>query len=124
GAANKHISRSGLLERFGLISNRPANETCHARVADTGPARPPDWDVTRFSEFEQTLIFRIPCGCNSAARKRNCWSRRGRSFWWMRSVSNLGHSRCNSFQRAEDFRVHILAGHTPTSETLAHAPQE
>src|SRR5262249_2306756 len=59
-AANKHISRSGLLEWFGMISNRPINQTCRARVADASPARPSHGNVTSFSEFEQTLELRIP----------------------------------------------------------------
>src|SRR5262245_12482814 len=59
-AANKHISRSGPLQRFGLISNRPADQTRYARVADPSPTRPSHWNVTRFSQLEQTLELRIP----------------------------------------------------------------
>jgi hypothetical protein len=39
-------------------------------VADAGPAGPSHWNVTRFSEFEQTLEFGIPFNGYPAARER------------------------------------------------------
>jgi hypothetical protein len=42
----------------------------------------------------------------------------------MRSVINAGHSRRNTLKVTEDFRMHIVSEHTPTSLSILNALQE
>src|SRR5580700_12301263 len=67
--AYEHVPGSGPLQRLRVISNRSANQTSHAGVTDSSPARPSDRNVARFRQFKQTSEFRIPCGGNPATRK-------------------------------------------------------
>jgi len=69
GTAYQHVPGSGPLERFGIISNRSANQTSHAGMTDASPARPSDRNVARFRQFKQTRESRIPSGGNSATRE-------------------------------------------------------
>src|SRR5690348_638550 len=93
--AHQHIPGSRPLERFGVITNRSANQTSHAGVAYSGPARPSDWNVARFSQFKQAPELRIPRGGDSTTRKRHRGARSGRSLWQVRSVINPRHAGGN-----------------------------
>src|SRR5215470_12987136 len=104
-ATNKHISRCGLFEWLRMIANRSANQTCHASVADASPARPSHWNVTRFSEFEQTLELRVPGNGDPTPGERNCWTRPCWPLWSMRSMNHLRHPWCNRVQSAKDFHM-------------------
>jgi hypothetical protein len=42
GAAYEHVPGSGPLQRLRVINNRSANQTSHAGMTDSGPARPSD----------------------------------------------------------------------------------
>src|ERR1700675_4384172 len=69
GTAYEHVPGSGPLERLRVISNRSANQTSHAGMTDSSPARPPDRDVARFRQFKQTGKLTIPSGGNPAPRE-------------------------------------------------------
>src|ERR1700751_5106194 len=44
GTAYEHVPRGGPLQRFRVVSDRSGNQTSHARVAGSSPARPADGD--------------------------------------------------------------------------------
>src|SRR5271167_2116855 len=69
GAAHEHVPGSGPLQRLRVINNRSANQTSHAGMTDSSPARPSDGNVARFRQFKQALEFRIPSGGNPATRE-------------------------------------------------------
>src|SRR5208337_663713 len=69
GTAYEHVPRSGPLERLRVVSNRSINQTSHAGMTDTNPARPSDRNVARFRQFKQAPEFRIPSGSNPATRE-------------------------------------------------------
>src|SRR5579872_2555742 len=69
GTAYEDVPVSGPLERFRVVSNRSANQTSHAGMTDSRPARPPDRNIARFRQFEQGGEFRIPRGSNPATRE-------------------------------------------------------
>src|ERR1700675_3277439 len=69
GTAYQHVSGSGPLQRLRVITNRSANQTSHAGMTDSSPARPSDGNIARFRQFEQTSEFRIPSGSNPATRE-------------------------------------------------------
>src|SRR5213080_3049941 len=58
--AYEHVSGSGPLQRLRVINNQSANQTSHAGMTDSSPARPSDRNVARFREFKQASEFRIP----------------------------------------------------------------
>src|SRR2546429_488713 len=122
--AYEHVSGSGPLQRLRVINNQSANQTSHAGMTDSSPARPSDRNVARFREFKQASEFRIPSGGHPATRERNCGARSGRPLWRVRSVNNLCHTRGNGLERTKNFRVHILSEYTPGSQPIAHVLQE
>src|SRR5580698_157023 len=124
GTAYEHVPGSGPLQRLRIINNRSANQTSHAGMADSSPARPSDRNIARFRQFKQTFESRIPCGGNPATHERDWGARSGQPLWQVRSVNNLRHTRGNSLERTEDFRVHIPGEHTPVSQPIAHVLQE
>src|SRR5208283_1694906 len=69
GTAYEHVPGSGPLQRLRVIGNRSANQTSHAGMTDSSPARPSDRNVARFRQFKQTSEFRIPSGGNPATRE-------------------------------------------------------
>src|ERR1700687_1430260 len=69
GTAYEYVPRSGPLQRLRVISNRSANQTSHAGMADSSPARPSDRNVARFRQFKQTGKLTIPSGGNPATRE-------------------------------------------------------
>src|ERR1700691_6205443 len=69
GTAYEHVPGSGPLQRLRFISNRSANQTRHAGMTDSSPARPSDRNVARFRQFKQAPEFRIPSGGNPATRE-------------------------------------------------------
>src|SRR5208283_2957370 len=107
GTAYEHVPGSGLLQRLRVINNRSANQTSHAGMTDSSPARPSDRNVARFREFKQAREFRIPRDGNPATRERDWGARSRRTLWHVRSVNYLRHTRGNALKRSEDFRVHI-----------------
>src|SRR5438034_7362580 len=56
--AYEHVSGSGPLQRLRVINNQSANQTSHAGMTDSSPARPSDRNVARFREFKQASEFR------------------------------------------------------------------
>jgi hypothetical protein len=54
--ANEQVAVRGLVERFRFIGDRARNQTALAVMADTGPARPADRDVTRLGQLENALV--------------------------------------------------------------------
>src|SRR5271155_3453347 len=69
GAAYEHVPGSGPLQRLRVINNRSVNQTSHAGMTDSNPARPSDRNIARFRQFQQTSEFRIPSGGNPATRE-------------------------------------------------------
>src|SRR5882762_2012349 len=69
GTAYENVPGSGPLQRLRVISNRSANQTRHAGMTDSNPARPSDRNVARFRQFKQTPKFRIPSDSNPATRE-------------------------------------------------------
>src|SRR5580698_9229148 len=69
GTAYQHAPGSGPLQRLRVINNRSANQTSHAGMTDSSPARPSDWNVARFRQFKQAPEFRIPSGGNPATHE-------------------------------------------------------
>src|ERR1700722_12002070 len=69
GAADEHVPGSGHVQRLRIINNRSGNQTGHAGVTNSSPARPSDRNVARFRQFEQASEFRIPSGGNPATRE-------------------------------------------------------
>src|ERR1700675_4772583 len=69
GTAYEHVPGSGPLQRLRVINNGSANQTSHAGMTDSNPARPSDRNVARFRQFKQTPEFRIPSGGNPATRE-------------------------------------------------------
>src|ERR1700683_738418 len=69
GTAQEHVSGSGPLQWLRVIGNRSVNQTRHAGMTDSNPARPTDRNVARFRQFKQALEFWIPGGGNAAARE-------------------------------------------------------
>src|SRR2546429_3271182 len=47
------------LQRLRVINNQSANQTSHAGMTDSSPARQSDRNVARFREFKQASEFRI-----------------------------------------------------------------
>src|SRR6266566_857806 len=91
--AYEHVSGSGPLQRLRVINNQSANQTSHAGMTDSSPARPSDRNVARFREFKQASEFRIPSGGNPATRERNCGARSGRPVWRVGGVKTVGQTR-------------------------------
>ena len=48
GTANEHVPGSGPLQRLRIINNRSSNQTSHAGMTDSSPARPSHRNVARF----------------------------------------------------------------------------
>src|SRR4051812_28287042 len=69
GTAYEHVTGSGLLQRLRVIDNRSVNQTSHAGMTHSTPARPSGRDVARFSQFKQAPKFWIPGSGNPATRK-------------------------------------------------------
>src|ERR1035438_5196738 len=69
GAAYEHVPGSGSLQRLRVINYRSVNQTSHAGMTDSSPARPSDRNVARFRQFKQASEFRIPSGGNPATRE-------------------------------------------------------
>src|SRR5580658_4322550 len=69
GTAHEHVPGSGPLQRLRVVSNRSINQTSHAGMTDSNPARPSDWNVARLRQFEQTGKLTIPSGGNPATRE-------------------------------------------------------
>src|SRR5580658_4095613 len=69
GTAYEHVPGGGPLQRLRIINNRSGNQTRHAGVTDSSPARPSDRNVARFRQFKQAREFRIPSSGNPAARE-------------------------------------------------------
>src|SRR5271157_4399488 len=69
GAAYEHVPGSGPLQRLRVVSNRSANQTRHAGMTDSRPARPSDRNVARFRQLQQAPEFRVPSGGNPATRE-------------------------------------------------------
>src|ERR1700686_1012798 len=69
GTAYEHVPGSGPLQRLRAIHNRSANQTSHAGMTDSSPARPSDRNIARFRQFKQAPEFRIPGGGNPATRE-------------------------------------------------------
>src|ERR1700674_3969660 len=69
GTAYEHVPGSGPLQRLGVINNRSANQTSHAGMTDSSPARPSDGNIARFRQFKQTGELTIPSGGNPATRE-------------------------------------------------------
>src|SRR5208283_1354265 len=69
GTAYEHVAGSGSLQRLRIISNRPINQSSHAGMTDSNPARPSDRNIARFRQFKQTGKLTIPRGGNPAARE-------------------------------------------------------
>src|ERR1700676_1646692 len=67
--AYEHVAGSGHLQRLRVVSNRSVNQTSHAGMTDSNPARPSDRNVARFRQFEQTGKLAIPGGGNPATRE-------------------------------------------------------
>src|SRR5450432_1408069 len=53
GTAYERVPRSGPLQRLRVVSNRSANQTSHAGMTDSSPARPSDRNVARFRQLKQ-----------------------------------------------------------------------
>src|SRR5271154_2901241 len=124
GTAYEHVPGSGPLQRLRVISDRSVDQTRHASMTDSNPARPSDRNVARFRQFKQTGKLSIPGGGDPAARERDCGAGPGRPLRRVRSVNDLRHTRGNCLERTEDFRVHIPGKHTPVSQPVAQALQE
>src|SRR5271169_6338106 len=124
GAAYEHVPGSGPLQRLRVITNCSANQTSHAGMTHSSPARPSDRNVARFRQFKQAGKFTIPSGGNPATREGDWGARSGRPLWQVGSVNNLRHARGNRLERTEDFRVYIPGGHSPVSQPIAHILQE
>src|SRR5271157_4847332 len=69
GTAYEHVPGSGSLQRLRVIDNRSADETRHAGMTDSRPARPSDRNVARFRQLQQAPEFRVPSGGNPATRE-------------------------------------------------------
>ena len=52
GTTYEHVVRSGPLQRLGVISNRSVNQTGHAGMTDSNPARPSHRNIARFRHFK------------------------------------------------------------------------
>jgi len=52
GTAYEHVPGSGPFQRFRVVSNRSANQTSHAGMTDSRPARPSDRNIARFRQLE------------------------------------------------------------------------
>src|ERR1700739_806801 len=68
GTAYEHVPRGGPLQRLRVVSDRSGNQTSHASVADSSPARPVDGNIARFRQFKQARALRTPAGGASPAR--------------------------------------------------------
>src|ERR1700686_2910633 len=69
GTADEDVPGSGHFQRLRVINNRSANQTSHAGMTDSSPARPSDRNIARFRQFKQTSEFRIPSGGNPATHE-------------------------------------------------------
>src|ERR1700685_1917904 len=69
GTAYEHVAGSGPLQRLRIISNRSINQTSHAGMTASNPARPSDGNIARFRQFTQTRKLTIPRDGNPAARE-------------------------------------------------------
>src|ERR1700681_2142866 len=69
GTAYQHAPGSRPLQRLRVINNRSADQTSHAGMTDSSPARPSDRNVAGFRQFKQAPEFRIPSGGNPATRE-------------------------------------------------------
>src|SRR5271169_3064219 len=69
GTAYEHVPGSGPLQRLRVISNRSVNQTSHAGMTDSNPARPSNRNITRFRQCKQASKFRVPSGSNPATRE-------------------------------------------------------
>src|SRR5579863_224234 len=69
GTAYKHVPGSGPLQRLRVIDNRSVDQTSHAGMTDSNPARPSDRNVARFRQFKQTGKLAIPRDGNPATRE-------------------------------------------------------
>src|ERR1700688_3469835 len=69
GTAYEHVPGSGPLQRLWVVSTRSIDQTSHAGMTDSNPARPSDRNVARFRQFKQAREFRIPSGGNPATRE-------------------------------------------------------
>jgi hypothetical protein len=67
GTAYEHVPRGGPLQRLRVVRDRSGNQTSHASVADSSPARPADGNIARFGQFKQARELRIPGGGDPAA---------------------------------------------------------
>src|SRR6476620_1028923 len=71
-AAGEEIALGRLVERLRSVHDGAGHETALAVVADASPAGPTHRNVTRLSQFEQTLVSgRVPMRGDPAPRKRH-----------------------------------------------------
>src|SRR5262245_12052651 len=68
--AHEHIPPRWHLEGLRSVSNRSADQSCHACVAHSGAAGPSHRDIAGFSQFKETMKSFVPCDGEAAARKR------------------------------------------------------
>jgi len=97
-----------------------------------------DWDAgergiaclpDRVDEFQEGVAKAIAYADVLGVKQLNCLAGKipfGASDTILRRtlVLNLRHARRNAIEHTKDFRVHILCGHTPTLEAIAHILQE
>src|SRR5271155_1153059 len=62
GTAYEHVPGSGPLQRLRVISDRSVDQTSHAGMTDSNPARPSNRNITRFRQCKQASKFRVPSG--------------------------------------------------------------
>ena len=94
-------------------------------MTDSTPAGPSDRNVARLRQFKQARKFRIPGSGYPAAREHGVTGRLPAApagTWGVCSTCAMPER--NRLESTEDFRVHVLAGHAPVSQPVAHTLQE
>src|SRR5262249_51234672 len=89
GATDQQIALCGRLERFGPVLYIARDQAAFASVADPRTARPAHRHVTGFREIEKARKPCVPAHIETAAHKRNSWTRTHRPLRRVRRCLRL-----------------------------------